>query len=101
MSCDQPTTKIASGGDCLGRVHVLGLDHRHAEVVERALAGAVGIDRPRQGDDRDDLRARFGTRLEATAPDHVEADPDGSHSSALGNGQVFGERLERALIRPG
>ena len=70
----------SDGRDDLGCVDVGCLDQLGTEpgcdVVERALARAIRVDRPRQRDDADDLRAGRRGRLEAVEADDVEADPD-------------------------
>ena len=52
-------------------------------LVERALPRAIGIDRPGQRDDSNDLGAHVGSRLEAVAADRVEAHPDRAHRRAM------------------
>ena len=53
------------------------------DLVEGALARAIRVDRPRQGDHADDLGARSRGRLEAVAADRVEAHPDRAHRRAM------------------
>ena len=92
-SCDHPTTKIELGlelanrrGGLLG-VDVTGLvevgPETRCDLVERALPRAIGVDRPRQRDDSDDLGPHVGRRLEAVAADRVEAHPDRAHRRAM------------------
>src|SRR5439155_9755715 len=77
--------ELADRGHGPGRVHIVGLEEPRIQprrhVVERALAGPIRIDRARQRDDADDLRARARSSDETLTPDRVEADPDRPHSA--------------------
>ena len=48
-------------------------------LVERTLSRAIGIDRPEERDDADDLSSNVRRRLQAVAAHRVEADPDRAH----------------------
>ena len=92
-SCDQPTTKISSGSSSpIAVERLVGVDvavstsvapRRCGDLVERALARAARVDRPRKRHDPDDFGARVRSRLEAVAADRVEADPDRAHRRAM------------------
>ena len=87
---DRVGAERVDGLDRLRRIDVGRLDKGSAHVVERALAGAVRVDRPRQGDDADDLGPGLASREQAVATDRVEADPDGAHGRRFYGGRPRG-----------
>ena len=68
-----------AGGSNVGRLDELG-SYSGRELVERALARAIRVDRPGERHDPDHVRPCSRGRLEAVAADGVEADPDRAHS---------------------
>ena len=93
----------ANGRDHLGCVDVGFLDQICAkpgcDVVERALAGAIRVDRSRQRDDADNLCTGRRGRLEAVEADDVEADPDRPQGGANTSRALCAQRLPSSPAR--
>ena len=84
---DELGLELANRREGLLGVDVAGLvetaPRRRCDLVERALPRAIGVDRPGQRHDSDDLGAHVCSRLEAVAADRVEAHPDRAHRRAM------------------